>query len=255
MRVFQTIWIIPIAAAIAVFSGCGGDDGQQTEHLRGSGNIKADLTGSCVGFCGKMSDDGCWCDDLCTTYNDCCQDKASVCVPVAGCKVDCDCDQGQLCTPEGTCVNGFAPAYCCTKAGCQAGWPCTNPDGSKGTCAGNPPPPPPPACKVDCDCDQGEICAQGQCVTGIIPAYCCTKAGCQAGWPCTNPDGSQGTCAGNPPPPPPACKVDCDCDQGQLCTPEGTCVNGFAPAYCCTKAGCQAGWPCTNPDGSQGTCP
>jgi hypothetical protein len=40
---------------------------------------KADTTGSCKGFCGGQSADGCYCDDDCTNYGDCCSDKASVC--------------------------------------------------------------------------------------------------------------------------------------------------------------------------------
>lgn len=35
--------------------------------------------GSCSGSCGGLSSAGCWCDSLCHTYGDCCQDKISVC--------------------------------------------------------------------------------------------------------------------------------------------------------------------------------
>lgn len=34
---------------------------------------------SCENACGGQSPDGCWCDDLCTRYNDCCPDKVDVC--------------------------------------------------------------------------------------------------------------------------------------------------------------------------------
>ncbi len=30
-------------------------------------------------YCGKKSPDGCWCDNLCSQYNDCCPDKQQVC--------------------------------------------------------------------------------------------------------------------------------------------------------------------------------
>jgi hypothetical protein len=43
--------------------------------------------GSCVGFCGKQSSAGCWCDDLCVSEGDCCADKAAVCS--FGCKGKC----------------------------------------------------------------------------------------------------------------------------------------------------------------------
>ncbi len=34
---------------------------------------------SCVGYCGAKTPGGCWCDDLCAKYNDCCADKIKVC--------------------------------------------------------------------------------------------------------------------------------------------------------------------------------
>ncbi len=34
---------------------------------------------SCKGYCGKKSPGGCWCDDLCEKYNDCCSDKQKLC--------------------------------------------------------------------------------------------------------------------------------------------------------------------------------
>jgi hypothetical protein len=51
-------------------------------------------------------------------------------------------------------------------------------------------------CKNNCDCPQSQGCdpPTGNCVIGIVPAYCCTKPGCLKGEACTNPDGSSGTC-------------------------------------------------------------
>lgn len=34
---------------------------------------------SCLYFCGSRTPGGCWCDDTCTTYGDCCSDKTTVC--------------------------------------------------------------------------------------------------------------------------------------------------------------------------------
>ncbi len=34
---------------------------------------------SCVGYCGKKAPGGCWCDNLCEQYGDCCSDKKQVC--------------------------------------------------------------------------------------------------------------------------------------------------------------------------------
>jgi hypothetical protein len=40
----------------------------------GSGGPK-----SCVGNCGAKASSGCWCDELCANYGDCCSDKGSAC--------------------------------------------------------------------------------------------------------------------------------------------------------------------------------
>ena len=105
-----------------------------------------------------------------------------------------------------------------------------------------------PQCAVDCDCPQGQACQGGSCVPLTPGAYCCTKPGCMAGWPCTNPDGSKGTCPGGGP-----CKTHCDCQQGFTCV-SGGCMQG-PPVYCCAKPGCPGGATCFNPSGTQGTCP
>lgn len=36
-------------------------------------------TGSCFGFCGGQAPDGCWCDDACTSFGDCCVDESAAC--------------------------------------------------------------------------------------------------------------------------------------------------------------------------------
>lgn len=38
----------------------------------------AGLPGSCIGFCGTNAG-GCWCDEACCSFGDCCQDKTQVC--------------------------------------------------------------------------------------------------------------------------------------------------------------------------------
>ncbi len=47
-----------------------------------------ELAPSCQGACGQESADGCWCDELCTDYGDCCPDIEAVCAdertPAAG---------------------------------------------------------------------------------------------------------------------------------------------------------------------------
>ena len=34
---------------------------------------------ACEGHCGGEAPDGCWCDDLCSAYGDCCEGKADTC--------------------------------------------------------------------------------------------------------------------------------------------------------------------------------
>lgn len=90
--------------------------------------------GSCEGACGEKSADGCWCDDQCAQYGDCCEDLAEACperTAIAGqclknadaCESDADCAVGgctdQLCynpalstgvTTCETCPEGTDPA-------------------------------------------------------------------------------------------------------------------------------------------------
>jgi inhibitor of cysteine peptidase len=70
----------------AMVVACGGQEmsGPDFKNLRAGG--KADgfvsKTLSCQGSCGTIAQDFfeyCGCDDLCTTYGDCCTDKAAVC--------------------------------------------------------------------------------------------------------------------------------------------------------------------------------
>ena len=48
----------------------------------GGGN---DPVGSCAGFCGGQSNGGCYCDDGCSNFGDCCADVCDVCVNLAFC--------------------------------------------------------------------------------------------------------------------------------------------------------------------------
>jgi hypothetical protein len=69
--------------------------------------------GSCVGFCGKKSTAGCWCDDLCEKNGDCCTDKAAVCA--IGCKGMCGLKShdasGTACWCDSLCAKG---GDCCS---------------------------------------------------------------------------------------------------------------------------------------------
>jgi hypothetical protein len=44
---------------------------------------------SCVGMCGGTAPSGCWCDDSCIGFGDCCEDACEAC-DVAGCQTSCN---------------------------------------------------------------------------------------------------------------------------------------------------------------------
>lgn len=65
---------------------------------------------SCVGYCDEQTPAGCWCDDQCETYGDCCDDYLAVCVVEPGtCAGACDgqsaggCWCDSLCSLYGDC--------------------------------------------------------------------------------------------------------------------------------------------------------
>ncbi|MCK6509951.1 hypothetical protein L6R29_08305 [Myxococcota bacterium] len=76
-----------------------------------------------------------------------------------------------------------------------------------------------PTCKTHCDCTQGMMCSNGQCLIGTVSTYCCNKPGCPAGSSCTNPDGTKGTC--------PSSQTDCVQKGGQCVSQGSICPRGY----------------------------
>ena len=80
-RTSRFLGVIPVlAAALLAFSGCSPQtppEGRGAQVPRSLG--KADGTASCEGICGQKAPAGCWCDDQCALYDDCCTDKAAEC--------------------------------------------------------------------------------------------------------------------------------------------------------------------------------
>lgn len=65
--------------------GCAAPGPSDNDEGRG-GKADEERFGSCENSCGRQSANGnCWCDDQCTSFGDCCGDKASVCDPQGGC--------------------------------------------------------------------------------------------------------------------------------------------------------------------------
>ncbi|MCB9644879.1 MAG: hypothetical protein H6728_17545 [Myxococcales bacterium] len=75
-------------------------------------------------------------------------------------------------------------------------------------------------CKTACDCNQGQDCQGGRCISTPSPVYCCENAGCPPGVKCIDRTGTTGTCKQV------ACKTDADCggsgcrDAGNDCLQE-----------------------------------
>ena len=94
------------------------------------------------------------------------------------------CSQSRgLCPPDKSCTaksETYSDAYC---------------DQATGLCK----PITPKTCTVDCDCDQGQLCHFGSCLTGFLPVYCCTKSGCEKNKRCTDSSGKASACPGSNP--------------------------------------------------------
>jgi hypothetical protein len=71
----------PLIALTILLLGCGAEPAAEHEERRPidwNRLGKADSTMTCAGACGGYAN-GCWCDDLCLSYGDCCPDKVELC--------------------------------------------------------------------------------------------------------------------------------------------------------------------------------
>lgn len=179
-------------------------------------------SGECVGAPCEADED---CDDMdaCTTdtctdgacaFEDVvCEDDGDLCTTEA-CNADSgecestavECPDGQTCDADsGECVD---VAECTTDDDCEDGEVCTD-----GACVT-------PDCTSDDDCADGEVCDDGACVTA-----CTSDDDCADGEVC---DTDTGICETG-------CTDDTDCDDGTFCNGEetcnddGVCEDGEAP--------------------------
>lgn len=174
-------------------------------------------------------------------------DGSGICRPSVLCKAHCDCPQGQGCL-NGQCRTTPGTQYvCCSKPNCPSGAVCYKQDGTKGFC------PKPTACKTTADCTK-PTCRQ----TGVMcesSSYTCKNGQCIGSTNsmvglCTP---SKGQCSKFV-----ACRVSCDCPQGQACiqSPRGRiCAATASPVYCCEKAGCPSKAKCVDRNNTVQTCP
>ena len=109
MRVrYGSMLSIIFTAGGLLLLGCGTDSSPEARGQviipRGEG-ARADSAYSCAGSCGKKAEGGCYCDDACVGWGDCCPDKAQACDAI--CPADTD-----LCAL--TCRGLAVPAGCPT---------------------------------------------------------------------------------------------------------------------------------------------
>lgn len=157
-------------------SGCApGEEAPRREPV----SKLAAAAGSCVGFCGGQSSDGCWCDSSCSDFGDCCGDFEPVCVNPP--------------PPEpGSCVGfcgGQSSDGCWCNDQCAQFGDCC--DDFDSVCSSPPPDPDPTPADDSCE---------DRCGTQA-PAGCwCDDSCANFGDCCADRDAF---CSGEPPPPPP----------------------------------------------------
>ncbi len=165
------------------------------------------------------------------------------------CQVTADCLDGQVCSVEGQCHPGDCVAdidcsagkechnFRCTElSSCQNDQDCDSPlprchldSGACVACLSSSDCPEgadcleqscvPLTCQSNDQCELGQICADGDCVTG-----CERERDCPEGWQCLSDLGSFGTCV--------ECQLDSDCPAGRHCE-DYQCI-----AYCTDDAHC-----------------
>lgn len=171
--------MLVLIGALVMFFNCGDEFTGQSRSRAMVGENPIATTppmpeASCEGHCGKKSLGGCWCDNNCEKYNDCCKDKKEVCdnntpTPTPPHPKSCVGYCGKK-SSENCWCDDFCEQYgdCC-------------PD-KKQVCDIQPTPTPNPTeqCKDHKDCS-GVICNKlfraQRCIDGQCIAAPCTKSG------------------------------------------------------------------------------
>jgi len=74
------VLLLVTGVGLAGLVRCGGEEPPAPAAVRGSATSgKADVALSCEESCGGQAAGGCWCDDSCPSYGDCCPDKTLRC--------------------------------------------------------------------------------------------------------------------------------------------------------------------------------
>jgi hypothetical protein len=110
------------AVVTTLAGGCSFNSTSPVPEGRGEAALGS---GTCQGSCGTLSKGGgCWCDDLCATFGDCCADVEDIC-ELDECRleesgVSVGCADGQSCVP-GVCAAECQGQEddCCAPASCE----------------------------------------------------------------------------------------------------------------------------------------
>ncbi len=79
--IIKCVGLLGSLGLLVGFAACSAEDDGRIDDDRGTWQSagKADDGATCAGSCGDQSAAGCWCDDQCESYGDCCPDKRMVC--------------------------------------------------------------------------------------------------------------------------------------------------------------------------------
>merc|ERR1712198_318826 len=144
----------------------------------------------------------------------------------------CDWPSAVNCTNDNPC--DITQVECCSEYDCQPGELCVD-----GSCVSRSTPTPcPNECCGDEDCADGFMCdADGNCA---CPNECCADSECKEGFICDENGNCVEEC-------PNECCADSDCKDGFICDENGNCV-ADCPTDCCSDEDCGDGFMC-NADG------
>ncbi len=99
---------------LAAFAGCANESNFEPDPTRGPLGKADNLSNTCQDSCGEKSAGSCWCDENCSFYGDCCDDKAAICdapqLTACGGFLGDTCDADQYCQFEDSAICGWADA-------------------------------------------------------------------------------------------------------------------------------------------------
>lgn len=105
--------VLPLTL-LAALASCATDTAFQPDPNRGPIGKADHLAATCEGACGGQSASSCWCDDNCSFYGDCCDDKVAVCdapqETACGGWLGDTCGQGEYCHFDEAANCGFGDA-------------------------------------------------------------------------------------------------------------------------------------------------